>query len=69
MAEGLDKQTASRLLVHFEGRQRDVLSLTRALCEIESPSGDLAGSRAVADRPKALQSPSIRAPLPVRGQR
>lgn len=49
MAEGLDAQTAVRLLEHFGRRRRDVISFTRALCEIESPSGDLAGSRAVAD--------------------
>ena len=49
MAEGLDTQTARRLLEYFARRQDDVLSFTRALCEVESPSGDLAGSRAVAD--------------------
>jgi glutamate carboxypeptidase len=49
MAEGLDKQTARRLLEYFGRRRQDVLNLTRSLCEVESPSGDLAGSRLVAD--------------------
>src|SRR5687768_16021164 len=40
-----NKETA-RLLRHFEERRGDVLSLTRALCEIESPSGDGEGSAA-----------------------
>jgi glutamate carboxypeptidase len=38
---------AQRLLRHFEGRRDKLLSLTRALCEAESPSGDGEGSRAV----------------------
>jgi glutamate carboxypeptidase len=38
---------AQKLLRHFEGRRGEVLSLTRALCEVESPSGDGEGSRAV----------------------
>ena len=38
---------AQKLLRHFEGRRSEVLSLTRALCEVESPSGDGEGSRAV----------------------
>jgi glutamate carboxypeptidase len=38
---------AQRLLRHFEGRRGELLSLTRALCEAESPSGDGEGSRAV----------------------
>ena len=38
---------APRLLRHFEGRLGEILSLTRALCEVESPSGDAEGSRAV----------------------
>jgi glutamate carboxypeptidase len=49
MAEQLDSQTARRLLDYFGRRREAVLSLTRALCEAESPSGDLAGSRAVSD--------------------
>ena len=38
---------ARKLLRHFEGRRGELLSLTRALCEVESPSGDGEGSRAV----------------------
>ncbi|HEX8557717.1 MAG TPA: M20 family metallopeptidase [Pyrinomonadaceae bacterium] len=41
-----DSPDAARLLRHFEARLGDVLSLTRALCEIESPSGDGEGSAA-----------------------
>ncbi len=36
----------ARLRRHFEGRRGEVLSLARALCEIESPSGDGVGSTA-----------------------
>ncbi|HEY7783976.1 MAG TPA: M20 family metallopeptidase [Pyrinomonadaceae bacterium] len=35
------------LLDHFTNRQREILALTRALVETESPSGDEAGSKAV----------------------
>jgi glutamate carboxypeptidase len=38
---------ASELLRHFRARRDELLSLTRALCEAESPSGDGEGSRAV----------------------
>ena len=38
---------AGELLRHFRGRRDELLSLTRALCEAESPSGDAEGSRAV----------------------
>jgi glutamate carboxypeptidase len=38
---------AARLRRHFEGRRGEILSLTRSLCEIESPSGDGEGSAAV----------------------
>jgi len=38
---------AQKLLRHFEGRRGEVLSLTHDLCEVESPSGDGEGSRAV----------------------
>jgi glutamate carboxypeptidase len=38
---------AQKLLRHFEDRRGELLSLTRALCEVESPSGDGEGSRAV----------------------
>ncbi len=42
------KQTdAAALRAQFEQRQDEVLAFIRALVEIESPSGDLAGSRAV----------------------
>jgi glutamate carboxypeptidase len=49
MLKGLDKQVARRLLEYFAGRRGAVLGLTRALCEVESPSGDLEGSRAVVE--------------------
>ena len=42
-----NSENARRLLRHFEERRASVLSLTRALCEIESPSGDGEGSRSV----------------------
>lgn len=42
-----DSSNAARLLRHFEGRGGEILSLVRALCEIESPSGDGEGSAAV----------------------
>ncbi|HEX8187700.1 MAG TPA: M20 family metallopeptidase [Pyrinomonadaceae bacterium] len=38
---------AARLRRHFEGGRERVLSLARALCEVESPSGDGEGSAAV----------------------
>ncbi|MDT5271539.1 MAG: glutamate carboxypeptidase [Acidobacteriota bacterium] len=38
---------AARLRQHFEGRRGEILLLARALCEIESPSGDGEGSAAV----------------------
>lgn len=50
MSERLNSTTARRLLEYFGARRGEVLALTRALCEAESPSGDLAGSRAVTDR-------------------
>jgi glutamate carboxypeptidase len=40
---------AARLRRHFEGRRGEVLSLARALCEIESPSGDGEGSTAAVE--------------------
>lgn len=40
---------AARLRRHFEERRGEVLSLARALCEIESPSGDGTGSTAAVD--------------------
>jgi glutamate carboxypeptidase len=41
-----DSSDAARLRRHFEGRRGRVLSLARSLCEVESPSGDGAGSAA-----------------------
>src|SRR5918997_1969337 len=38
---------AARLRRHFEARRGEILSLARALCEIESPSGDGEGSTEV----------------------
>ena len=38
---------ADELLRHLRARRDELLSLTRALCEAESPSGDAEGSRAV----------------------
>jgi glutamate carboxypeptidase len=38
---------AGELLRRLSGRRGELLSLTRALCEAESPSGDAEGSRAV----------------------
>ncbi|HVF57849.1 MAG TPA: M20 family metallopeptidase [Pyrinomonadaceae bacterium] len=43
----LDRDRARDLLEYFQSRRREVLALTRALVEQESPSGDLDGSRAV----------------------
>ncbi|MBC7931906.1 MAG: M20 family metallopeptidase [Rubrivivax sp.] len=42
-----NSSNAQRLLRYFESRRAEILSLTRALCEIESPSGDGEGSSAV----------------------
>ena len=42
----LNSADAGRLLRHFEARRGEILSLARALCEIESPSGDGEGSAA-----------------------
>ncbi|HYE15252.1 MAG TPA: M20/M25/M40 family metallo-hydrolase [Pyrinomonadaceae bacterium] len=47
MPAAFDRETAARLLEYFARRRGDVLALTRALCEAESPSGDREGSRAV----------------------
>ena len=43
----LGAATARALSEFFESRRSDILKLTRALVETESPSGDLEGSRAV----------------------
>ena len=45
----LNPQSALRLLDYFKERREAIVALTRALCERESPSGDLEGSRAVVD--------------------
>ena len=42
----LNSSDVARLRRHFEARSERVLSLARALCEIESPSGDGEGSAA-----------------------
>jgi glutamate carboxypeptidase len=47
MPSELNSSDAQKLLRHFAARRGEVLSLTRALCEVESPSGDGEGSRAV----------------------
>ena len=49
MTEGLERETARRLLEYFGRRRQGVLDFTRALCEVETPSGDVAGSRRVSD--------------------
>jgi glutamate carboxypeptidase len=38
---------ATKLQEHLRGREQEILALTRALVETESPSGDVEGSRAV----------------------
>lgn len=47
MTVEFNRTAATSLLEIFEGRRAEMLSLTRALVETESPSGDLEGSRAV----------------------
>jgi glutamate carboxypeptidase len=47
MEREFTKQMAKALYGFFESRQEEILKLTRALVETESPSGDLEGSRAV----------------------
>src|SRR3954469_5114886 len=47
MEREFTKKMASALSEFFEARREEVLKLTRALVETESPSGDLEGSRAV----------------------
>lgn len=47
---------AEQLLAYFDGRQSALLAFTRRIVEIESPSGDVEGSRAVvAELAKAAQ--------------
>ena len=43
----VESTNAQRLRPYFEERRERILALTRKLCEIESPSGDGEGSRAV----------------------
>lgn len=49
MMSELSNATMRQLLDYFASRENEALALLRALVERESPSGDLAGSRAVAD--------------------
>jgi len=50
MPPELDRATANALLGYFQDRRQSVLILTRAIAEIESPSGDLNGSRGIVER-------------------
>ena len=43
----IDHATGRTLLDYFAGRREEILSLTRAVVEVESPSGDSEGSREV----------------------
>ena len=45
----ISSSLANQILGRFETRQSEIESFIRALVEVESPSGDLAGSRAVVD--------------------
>lgn len=47
MEREFTKRMADALYEFFESRREEILKLTRALVETESPSGDLEGSRAV----------------------
>ena len=47
MPTTFSREEINELRSHFMGRQREILALTRALVEAESPSGDEAGSNAV----------------------
>src|SRR6185503_120521 len=47
MSDGLSRETMMALREHFISRQHEVLALTCALVEAESPSGDREGSAAV----------------------
>jgi glutamate carboxypeptidase len=46
----LNISNARKLLEHFEGQRASVLDFARELCEVESPSGDAEGSRAIVGR-------------------
>src|SRR5580765_6720886 len=47
MPDGISRETMLALREHFVSRQHEVLALTCALVEAESPSGDREGSSAV----------------------
>ncbi|MBC7911715.1 MAG: M20 family metallopeptidase [Pyrinomonadaceae bacterium] len=49
MQSELKTSTAASLLEYFSARETEALSLIRRLVEIESPSGDVEGSRTVVD--------------------
>jgi glutamate carboxypeptidase len=53
MTPELDQTTSNRLLDYFDRRGGEMLALTRALVERESPSGDPEGSREVVARLEA----------------
>lgn len=71
MTPELDLITSRLLLDHFSRRDGELLALTRALVERESPSGDFAGSGAVvdllADVARGIGSTSKVTRLPVEG--
>ena len=47
--ESISASLATQILKRFETKQSDIESFIRALVEVESPSGDMNGSRAVVD--------------------
>ncbi len=47
MTSPIANSDVTSLRDHFIGREREILALTRALVEVESPSGDEAGSKSV----------------------
>src|SRR5881394_3602119 len=47
MPDGISRETMLALRAHFVSRQHEVLALTCALVEAESPSGDKEGSNNV----------------------
>jgi glutamate carboxypeptidase len=60
MTFGPSSANTEKLLRHFESRRGEILSLARALCEIESPSGDGEGSAAVVRLlSEAARSPDV----------
>jgi glutamate carboxypeptidase len=60
MTFGLSSANTEKLLRHFESRRGEILSLARALCEIESPSGDGEGSAAIVRLlSEAARSPDV----------